>query len=68
MVVISGNLDKTVTTGIHSLPFARAVSEAKLIVLPEVGHMVQYAAPDLVIAEIEAMIAEQARRAAAVAG
>ena len=31
---------------------------AKLIVLPGVGHMVQNAAPDLVISEIEAMIAK----------
>src|SRR5437660_9007001 len=40
-VVISGELDKTVTTNIHSRAFAKAVSNAKLIVLPDVGHMVQ---------------------------
>jgi pimeloyl-ACP methyl ester carboxylesterase len=67
VVVISGDLDKTVTTSIHSRPFARAVSDAKLIVLPGVGHMVQYAAPELVIAEIDAMIGRRAPRAAAVA-
>ena len=55
-VVISGEIDKTVTTNIHSRPFAKAVSNAKLIVLPDVGHMVQNAAPELVISEIEAMI------------
>ena len=64
-VVISGELDKTVTTNIHSRPFAKAVPNAKLIVLPDVGHMVQNAAPDLVIAEIEAMIAGMARSTAA---
>jgi len=67
VVVISGDVDKTVTTSIHSMPFATAVSDAKLIVLPEVGHMIQYAAPDLVIAEIDAMIGERAQRAASVA-
>jgi pimeloyl-ACP methyl ester carboxylesterase len=55
-VVISGELDKTVSTNIHSRPFAKAVPNAKLIVLPDIGHMVQSAAPDLVISEIEAMI------------
>ena len=49
-VVISGDADKTVSTNIHSRPFAAAVPNAKLIVLPGVGHMVQNAAPDLVIA------------------
>lgn len=57
VVVISGDgADKTVSTSIHSRPFAAAVSNAKLIVLPDVGHMVQHAAPDLVVAEIGAMI------------
>ncbi len=57
VVVISGDgADKTVSTGIHSRPFAATVPNAKLIVLPDVGHMVQHAAPDLVVAEIEAMI------------
>jgi len=55
--VISGDgVDKTVSTSIHSRPFAAIVPNAKLIVLPDVGHMVQYAAPELVVAEIEAMI------------
>jgi pimeloyl-ACP methyl ester carboxylesterase len=57
VVVISGDgADKTVSTSIHSRPFAAVVPHAKLIVLPDVGHMVQYAAPDLVVAEIEAMM------------
>jgi pimeloyl-ACP methyl ester carboxylesterase len=54
--VISGDADKTVSTTIHSRPFAAAVPHARLIVLPGVGHMVQNAAPDLVVAEIKAMI------------
>jgi len=66
-VVISGEIDKTVTTNIHSRPFAKAVSNAKLIVLPDVGHMVQNAVPDLVISEIEAMIGGLAHGTAAAA-
>jgi pimeloyl-ACP methyl ester carboxylesterase len=68
VVVISGDgADKTVSTSIHSRPFAAAVPNAKLIVLPGVGHMVQQAAPELVIAEIEAMIGRVARGPAAAA-
>ena len=63
--VISGDIDTIVSTNIHSRPFAAAVRNAKLIVLPGVGHMVQNAAPDLVIAEIEATIARISRGAAA---
>ena len=66
-VVISGEIDKTVTTNIHSRPFAKAVSNAKLIVLPDVGHMVQNAVPELVISEIEAMIGGLAHGTAAAA-
>jgi pimeloyl-ACP methyl ester carboxylesterase len=54
--LISGDADKTVTTDIHSRTFAAVVPDAKLIVLPGVGHMVQNAATDVVITEIEAMI------------
>jgi pimeloyl-ACP methyl ester carboxylesterase len=60
--VISGDVDKTVSTNIHSRPFAASVPRAKLIVLPGIGHMVQNAAPDLVVAEIETMIAEIGQR------
>jgi pimeloyl-ACP methyl ester carboxylesterase len=66
-VVISGEIDNTVTTNIHSRPFAKAVPNAKLIVLPDVGHMVQNAVPELVISEIEAMIGGLAQGTAAAA-
>jgi pimeloyl-ACP methyl ester carboxylesterase len=56
-VLIHGDADKTVSVDIHSRRFAATVPGAKLIVLPNVGHMVQNAAPDLVVSEIEAMIA-----------
>jgi pimeloyl-ACP methyl ester carboxylesterase len=68
VVVISGDgADKTVSTEIHSRPFAAAVPNAKLIVLPDVGHMVQYAAPEVVVREIDAMIEGIAHGAAAAA-
>jgi pimeloyl-ACP methyl ester carboxylesterase len=64
VTIISGDEnDKTVTTGIHSRSFALNVKNAKLIVLPGIGHMVQYAAPDLVVSEIEAMAGQSVRRA-----
>ena len=66
-VVISGERDKTVSTNRHSRPFAQTVPNAKLIVLPDVGHMIQNAAPELVISEIEAMIGKIAHSMAAAA-
>jgi pimeloyl-ACP methyl ester carboxylesterase len=38
--------------------------DVKLIVLPNVGHMIQNAAPELVIQEIEAMIGKLAQSTA----
>ncbi len=56
-VVIHGDADETVSLNIHARPFVAAVSGAKLIVPPGVGHMVQNAVPDLVVSDIEQMIA-----------
>jgi len=56
VTIIAGEPDKTVKTDIHARPFAATVPNAKLIVLPELGHMVQNAVPDLVKTEIETMI------------
>jgi pimeloyl-ACP methyl ester carboxylesterase len=55
VTIIAGDADKTVSTHIHSQPLARTATNAKLIVLDGVGHMIQYAAPDLVVSEVEAM-------------
>jgi pimeloyl-ACP methyl ester carboxylesterase len=68
MTIITGDgSDKTVSTHIHSRPLAATAPNAKLIVLPGVGHMIQQAAPDLVIAEVEAMMGAMTLRAAAAA-
>ena len=62
VTIIAGEPDKTVTTDIHARPFAATVPNAKLIVLPDLGHMVQNAVPDLVKTEIETMIGQTSRR------
>ena len=67
ITIIAGEADKTVSTHIHSQPLAATAPNTKLIVLPGVGHMIQYAAPDLVIAEIEAMVGRTAQGTAAAA-
>ena len=68
ITIIAGDADKTVSTHIHSQPLARTAKNTRLIVLNGVGHMIQYAAPDLVVAEIEAIadgLAPNAETAAA---
>jgi pimeloyl-ACP methyl ester carboxylesterase len=67
VVVITGDTDKTVSPTIHSGPFVAAVLNAKLIVLPGVGHIVQNAAPELVAREIDAMIGKLTHGTAAAA-
>ena len=58
VTILAGDADKTVSTEIHARAFARAVPQTKLVVLEGVGHMVQQAVPERVIAEIEAMLVE----------
>lgn len=65
ITILSGDVDKTVSTNIHSRPLSATAPNAKLIVLSGVGHMVQNAVPDLVISEIEAMTGAMAQSTAA---
>ena len=58
IVVFHGDADKTVSIDIHARSFAREVASARLIELPGVGHMVQNAAPAVIIEAIETMIAQ----------
>ncbi len=58
VTILAGDADKTVSTEIHARAFARAVPQTRFVVLEGIGHMVQQAVPDRVIAEIEAMMAE----------
>ncbi|MGO4573570.1 alpha/beta fold hydrolase [Microvirga sp. 2TAF3] len=55
VTVIGGDADEIVWTDLHSRSFARDVPGTKLIVLPGIGHMPQYARPDLVLSEIEVL-------------
>ena len=53
-VIISGDSnDHIVSTDIHSRAIAKQIPNAKLTVLPGVGHMVQFAATDLVVQAID---------------
>jgi pimeloyl-ACP methyl ester carboxylesterase len=67
ITIIAGDIDKTVSTNIHSRPLAATAPNVKLIVLPGLGHMVQNAVPDLVISEIEAMMGAMTQNTAAAA-
>jgi pimeloyl-ACP methyl ester carboxylesterase len=58
VTIIAGDSDKTVSTSIHSRPFAAAVPQTKLVVLPNGGHMPQVQDPDLIVAEIEEVAAK----------
>jgi len=66
-IIVGDASDKTVSTHIHSRPLAAVAPHAKLIVLPGVGHMVQYAVPDLVVSETEAMLGTMVQSTAAAA-
>lgn len=62
VTIVTGDTDKTVSTDIHSRPFAAAVPQTRLVVLPNGGHMPQVYAADTIISEIEA-IAEKVQAA-----
>jgi pimeloyl-ACP methyl ester carboxylesterase len=64
-LVITGSADTIVSPDIHSRRFAATVPGAKLIVLPNVGHMVQNAAPELISSEIDRMVAADTKPKAA---
>jgi pimeloyl-ACP methyl ester carboxylesterase len=60
VIIISGDShDKVVSTNIHSRAIARQLPHARLIVLPGVGHMVQYAAPERVVQAIDELMASR---------
>lgn len=56
-VIISGDADTIVPPGVHAQPLAAVLPNAKLVMLPGVGHMPHYAAPE----RIEEAVAELAR-------
>jgi pimeloyl-ACP methyl ester carboxylesterase len=54
-VIIASEGDEIVSTEVHSRAIARQVPNAKLIVLPDAGHMVHHTAAESVVREIEAL-------------
>lgn len=58
VTILAGDADKTVLTEIHSVPFAAAVPQTRLRLLPNGGHVPQVYATDLIVAEIRAIAAE----------
>ncbi len=55
-VVLHGDADRTVSIDIHARPFAAVVPDAELIVLPGIGHMPHYVAPEPVQAAIRGLM------------
>jgi len=66
-IVMHGLVDKTVSIAIHSRAFAREVAGSRLIELPNVGHMVQNAAPEAVVEAIESLLPRSSAAVASVA-
>jgi pimeloyl-ACP methyl ester carboxylesterase len=59
--IIAGDADRVVYTDIHSRGIARMLPDATLTILPGVGHMVEFAATDLVAKAIDGVAAKAKR-------
>jgi len=59
-LVMSGSSDFVVAPQLHAVPFATAVSHARLVILPGIGHMLHHVAAERVLAEIEGLAAMMA--------
>jgi len=55
-VILTGDNDKVVDPGRHAGPLAKRLRRAELVRLPGVGHMVHHAAPDVVMAAVQAQL------------
>lgn len=51
--ILTGTADRTVSPRVHSRALAAQIKGARLVELKDVGHMVQFAAPDAVVAEVD---------------
>lgn len=60
VIILHGDVDKSVYLNTHSRQFVKAVPHAELIVLPGVGHLVQNAATEQVVAAIERLTLQAA--------
>jgi pimeloyl-ACP methyl ester carboxylesterase len=57
-LVMSGSSDFVVAPQFHAVPFAAAVAQARLVILPGIGHMLHHVAAERVLAEIEGLAAK----------
>ena len=57
-LVVAGDADPVVRTGLQAEPLARAVPGARLVTLPGIGHMLLYVAADAVADATEALSRE----------
>jgi pimeloyl-ACP methyl ester carboxylesterase len=57
VVIFAGEADVTVSPQIHAQALAATLPHAKLVMLPGVGHLPQYAVPDRVVAAIDEIAA-----------
>ncbi len=56
VAIFAGDSDDVVSVNIHSRAFAKQALQTRLTVLPGVGHMPHYAAPQLIAQAIEKMV------------
>lgn len=59
-VIMTGDRDMVVAPRGHALAFAATAPQAKLVMLPGIGHMLHHVAAERVVDEIEALIASGA--------
>jgi pimeloyl-ACP methyl ester carboxylesterase len=57
-IVITGDLDRTVSPHIHSQAIAAALPHAKLIILPGVGHMPHHSESEIVVRALDELAAD----------
>ena len=61
--IVTGDEDAIVAPAIHAYGLARDIPGARLTVLPGVGHMPHWAAPEAVVAAIERVVVHSRREA-----
>jgi pimeloyl-ACP methyl ester carboxylesterase len=68
-VVLTGDADTTVSPTLHSPAIAAALPDARLVVLPGIGHMPHHVAADEVIAAIDSVsVRQRAKDAVSLSG
>jgi pimeloyl-ACP methyl ester carboxylesterase len=65
VVIIHGDVDKSVRLDTHARQFVKTVPHAELIVLPGIGHLVPNAATERILAAIEQLMPQAVLKASA---